>query len=316
MSRPLAADRPLIKPRGLSATAAARFGYYYADCETGAFFASVDGLKFANIPNLSFPQSHRCVLEPHPTERGGGLWLALGSNGLHFVADANVPGATFRAAVGIAAAHTVAVGAPPTSGAEPSVYIFGLRDSQVQGEGGEAGAKDLHVLASLDRAACGLITCQSTAADAFTKSTADAFTKNAPRPKDPTANTPNRARDATSTSGQLPSPLPLLERTSVKVAAVSKTTIQTDNRGCPMPDVPSATATTTTQQPQHNTTTPQHHNTTTPHHHNTTTPHHHNTTTPNTTTPQHHKTPQNTPHTTHHTTPLTPPHHVAHPLPR
>ena len=153
MSRPLAADRPLIKPRGLSATAAARFGYYYADCETGAFFASVDGLKFANIPNLSFPQSHRCVLEPHPTERGGGLWLALGSNGLHFVADANVPGATFRAAVGIAAAHTVAVGAPPTSGAEPSVYIFGLRDSQVQGEGGEAGAEDLHVLASLDRAA-------------------------------------------------------------------------------------------------------------------------------------------------------------------
>ena len=183
MSRPLAADRPLLKPQ-LSSTTAARFGYFYADCDTGSFFASVDGLSFRKLPSLSFPPSHRCILEPHPTAHGGALWLALDTKvrhsctpcvlasryyqscdraaaiksgavtsqavwcaiqGLRFVGDANLPGASFVAAKGIAVAHTVAVGAPRAPGGEPAVYIFGLRDSQ-------AHTDDLHVLASLDRA--------------------------------------------------------------------------------------------------------------------------------------------------------------------
>lgn len=71
------------------------------------------------------------------------IWCAV--QGLRFVADANLPGASFVAAKGIAVAHTVAVGAPRAPGGEPAVYIFGLRDSQ-------AHTEDLHVLASLDRA--------------------------------------------------------------------------------------------------------------------------------------------------------------------
>ncbi|MFD0958094.1 hypothetical protein [Paenibacillus chungangensis] len=98
--------------------------FYFIDDKTGDFYRSTNGgLNFTKTATLPLPNDRRWIyIQPSFTDEGE-LWISLDDKGLFRSTDG---GCTFTQAEGVNRAFNIALGKPYVTGADPTVYMYGV----------------------------------------------------------------------------------------------------------------------------------------------------------------------------------------------